>query len=90
MLNNLNYAAIDPMAMLLPNDVYLNWIEIHHPHLPSVSELKQIMETLTPDEKKALVVKAKSLAKYGQRLAEYSKAIENAAATKTKMALHAN
>jgi hypothetical protein len=90
MLNNFNYAAIDPMAMLLPDDVYARIVEMLHPHVPSTSEIKQIMERLTPDERKELVVKANSLAKYGQRLVEYGKAIEHAATTKTKLAVHAH
>lgn len=85
-----NYAAIDPLAMVLPGDVYAKIVEMLHPHVPSVSEIKQIMEKLTPDERKEFVARAKSLTKYGQRLVEYGKAIEHAAVAKTKLTAHAN
>ena len=72
------YVAIDPMAMILSEDAYLIWCEIHHPHVPKVAEIKQLIERMTKDQRKLAVSKAKTLVRYGEMLVECGKAIENA------------
>ncbi len=73
-MDNLNeYAAIDPMAMILHGKAYLIWLEIHHPHVPSVAEIEQVLKRMTEGERTLAVVRAKTLVAYG-------KAVEEAAA----------
>jgi hypothetical protein len=58
------YATIDPMALILKGDVYLKWLEIHHPHEPKVAELEQVVKALTHDERIKAVSNARMIAKY--------------------------
>jgi len=67
------YVAIDPMAMILQGKAYLIWVEIHHPHEPSVAEIEQVFKRMTQDERKLAVARAKTFVAYG-------KAVEEAAA----------
>jgi hypothetical protein len=67
------YAAIDPMAMILHGKAYLIWLEIHHPHVPSVAEIEQVLKRMTLEERNLSVARAKTLVAYG-------KAVEEAAA----------
>jgi hypothetical protein len=67
------YAAIDPMAMILHGKAYLIWLEIHHPHVPSVAEIEQVLKRMTKVERNLSVARAKTLVAYG-------KAVEEAAA----------
>ena len=45
--------AIDPLAVLLPTRVYLILVEIKHPHVPKVAEIRQAVKAMTPAERKA-------------------------------------
>lgn len=71
------YAAIDPMALILSGKAYLIWVEIHHPHVPKVSELQEAVRAMTPEEQKAALSRAKTMAAYG-------KVVEEAIATMKK------
>lgn len=73
-----NYEAIDPMAMILSEEAYLIWCEIHHPHEPKVAEIAELMKHMTPEQKKLAVTKAKSIIQYGEALVGYGKAVINA------------
>ena len=48
-------AEIDPMAMILSEQVYLRWVELKHPHVPSVAEVQQVVRTATTEEKSAML-----------------------------------
>lgn len=67
------YAAIDPMALILHGNALRIWYEIRHPHVPSVAEIEQLFKRMTPEERTLAVASAKTLAAYG-------KAVEEAAA----------
>jgi hypothetical protein len=73
-----DYVAIDPMAMILTEDAFLIWCEIHHPHVPKLAEIKQLFEHMTQDQKTLAASRAKTLARYGEMLVECGKAVENA------------
>jgi hypothetical protein len=70
-------AEIDPMAMILSERVYLRWVELKHPHVPSVAEVKQVVRTATTGEKSAMLDRAKMVAEHArvveQAIAELSK-----------------
>ncbi len=71
------YAAIDPMALILSGKAYLIWVEKHFPHVPKVSEIQEALQAMTPEDQKAALSRAKTLAAYG-------KAVEEAIATMKK------
>lgn len=64
------YAAIDPMALILPGDVYAKWVEIHHPHVPKVQDIKRMIERMSPEEQKAMAAQARRLADYSTAVLE--------------------
>jgi hypothetical protein len=70
-------AEIDPMAMILSEPVYLRWVELKHPHVPSVAEVQQVVRTATTGEKSAMLDRAKMVAEHArvveQAIAELSK-----------------
>jgi hypothetical protein len=43
--------AIDPLAILLPSDVYQRLIEKWYPHVPKVADIQTAAERMTEDEK---------------------------------------
>jgi len=71
MLNTHQYAAIDPLALLLSGRAYLQTIEKNHPHVPLVSVIQEVVHAMTPEEKAFSLSKAKTFM-------GYSKAIEEA------------
>ncbi len=60
------YAAIDPMAVILPGRVYQIWVELHHPHVPRVAEVKEVLRRLSTRERTAALQRARQLAEYGK------------------------
>ena len=73
-----NYLAIDPMALILSEEAFLIWSEIHHPNVPLVAEINKLIKAMTPAQRKVTIDNAKLLKIYGNTLIEYGKAIENA------------
>jgi hypothetical protein len=70
-------AEIDPMAMILSEQLYLRWVELKHPHVPSVAEVQQVVRTATPEERSTMLDRAKTLA-------EHAKVVEQAIAGLSK------
>jgi hypothetical protein len=58
--------AIDPMALILSETAYLIWVELHYPHVPKVAEIQAALRVMTPQERKAALSKARTLAAYGK------------------------
>ncbi len=58
-------AAVDPMSMILSNRAYLIWVELHHPHVPKVAEIQAVLKTMSPEDQRSAVSRAKNLAAYG-------------------------
>jgi hypothetical protein len=56
------YVAIDPMALILEGKALDIWYEIHHPHEPKVAEIQQVLRSMTPEEQKATLNRARNLA----------------------------
>jgi hypothetical protein len=67
------YVAIDPLALLLPNRIYVITAEKLHPHVPKVAEIQEAMSDMTPEERTFVVARARALG-------AYAKAVEEAAA----------
>jgi hypothetical protein len=66
------FAAIDPLAVMLPTKVYLALLEKLHPNEPPTQAIGSVMQTLSPREREEVVVGAK-------RVAEYANAVLKAA-----------
>jgi hypothetical protein len=67
--NVLNQAAIDPLAIILPREVYVKWVEGRHPHVPKepdVAEVEQILGMMTPTQREETLVKARKLGAISQ------------------------
>lgn len=65
-----DYRAIDPMALILTNEAYLKWVELHHPHEPVLSRVGEVVKSLSEKDKKFALARAKALAAYGNAAAE--------------------
>jgi len=70
-------AEIDPMAMILSEQFYLRWVELKHPHIPSVAEVQQVIRTATVEERSAILDRAKMVA-------EHARVVEQAIAAVSK------
>lgn len=71
------FVAIDPMSMILSGAAYDAWIEKNHPRIPTVSEIREALQSIAPREQKASLNRAKTFVSYG-------KAVEEAMATMKK------
>ncbi|HEX2914007.1 MAG TPA: hypothetical protein VH186_24595 [Chloroflexia bacterium] len=58
-------AAIDPLALLFPSDVYIKIVEMLHPHVPLIAVVEEVVKSLPVEEKKAVINRAKRLIEYG-------------------------
>jgi hypothetical protein len=58
-----NYRAIDPMALILKGKWLDIWYEIHHPH---VGEIQQVLRSMTPQEQKEVLNRARILESYAK------------------------
>ena len=54
-------AAIDPMSTLLPDDVYQKWVEMRHPHTPSIEVIGRFVKGLARAERAASLAKAREI-----------------------------
>ena len=59
--------AIDPIALILKGKALDIWFEIHHPHEPKVAEIQQVLRSMTLEEQKATLNRARTLANYGRQ-----------------------
>jgi hypothetical protein len=64
------FAAIDPLALLLPGPVYVRLVEKLHPHVPKIAEIAEAAKGMTPEEKAFAIARAKTLVAYGQAVQE--------------------
>jgi hypothetical protein len=58
--------AIDPMALILEGKALDIWYEIHHPHEPKVAEIQQVLRSMTPEEQKEALNRARTLENYAK------------------------
>lgn len=59
-------AAIDPLALLFPDYIYVKIVEGLHPHEPIITAVEGAIKGLTVEEKKAIVGRAKRVIEYGE------------------------
>ena len=62
----MDYVAIDPMAVILPEKIYLIWVEIHHPNTPLVDDLSKLFKRMTAADKKVVLGRAKAVGAISQ------------------------
>jgi hypothetical protein len=60
------YVAIDPMALILKGKALDIWYEIHHPHELKVAEIQQVLRSMTPEEQKEALNRARTLKNYAK------------------------
>lgn len=64
------FEAIDPMALVLTPGAYRIWWEKHHPHVPKVAEIQEVIRSMSPDERRVALDRARMLAAYGKVMEE--------------------
>ena len=74
--NSLFGVAIDPMALILSGRAYDIWVALHHPHVPKVADIQAVLRAMTPEERNAAVVRARTVAGYGKAFEEAIAALE--------------
>ncbi len=62
--------AIDPMAQLLPERVYLIWLEMRHPHTPLVDTIAAVAKEMTPVERHVVFARARAMAELAKAVQE--------------------
>jgi hypothetical protein len=67
---------IDPMALILPARQYVIWAEAHHPHVPKVAEILEMLRSMTAEERNRALDRAGELANYGKVFQEAMKAFK--------------
>jgi hypothetical protein len=63
------YAAIDPLAVILPTSVYLKFVEKLHPNTPLIDVMRTVAKTMTADEKAQTAANAKRIAEFAHAAA---------------------
>jgi hypothetical protein len=71
MISISEFAAIDPLALLLPSSVYVRIIEKIHPHVPKVAEMQETLKAMNAEEKAFVLGRVRAMG-------EFSKAVEEA------------
>jgi hypothetical protein len=64
-----SYAAIDPLALLLPSNVYQHLIEKWHPHVEKTA-LLEAAKAMSPEERSFALARARTLIAYGTAVEE--------------------
>ena len=65
-----NLAAIDPLALHLPTEEYMRWIERFHSHVPQMSEIQEVVRSMTPEEKTSTLARARTFMAYSKIVEE--------------------
>jgi probable HAF family extracellular repeat protein len=60
--------AIDPMALILKGKWYQIWVEMHHPHVPKLSDLDVVIRIMPEAERQATLERAAQLGDFGKRV----------------------
>lgn len=58
------YAAIDPLAMLFPSDIYQHLVEKLHPNEPPIAHLAEIVKRMSPEQKVYVQTRIRILTEY--------------------------
>jgi len=60
-----NIVAIDPVALLLHGRLLDIYYLIHHPHVPSIQTIEEVLNKATPEERATVASRAKQMIEYG-------------------------
>ena len=71
--------AIDPLAMILTGDAYLKWVEMHHPHVPKVAEIRKAMTGMSTEERNFVRARVRTLGAFVKAVEEAAEAVEKEA-----------
>jgi len=61
------------MALILNGEDYARWVEGHHPHVPLVpkaAEIEKLLASMTAEDRRATVDRAKQIVAYGKAVQE--------------------
>ena len=58
--------AVDPMYLVLPGDVYGRVAEWLHPHEPKIADIRVVFRSMSEQDKKVALSRAKTLIEYGK------------------------
>ena len=53
------------MYLILSEKAYQIWVEQHYPHVPKVSEVQAVLRVMSPEERGAVLSRARTLTEYG-------------------------
>ena len=67
---DVTYAAIDPLALLLPTDIYLIITELKHPHEPAVALIERAVAQMPAEAKRATLARARMMTEYANAVSE--------------------
>lgn len=77
---HIQYAAIDPLALIFPTSVYLKLVEKLHPNEPPIAHVAEVAKTMTAEEKAYVQARLRTLSAYTDAV---SKAVGQTAAAKS-------
>ena len=63
-------AAIDPMALVLHGKAYLTWVELKHPHVPKVADIREFVGKLSHEDRERAAQSASALAAFSRNVQE--------------------
>lgn len=69
------FREVDPMALILNSRAYLIWWEVHNPQ-PNLDEIRQLIETMTPENRETALAKARAVKGQGRELYEFGNIVE--------------
>lgn len=53
--------SIDPLALLLPSNVYVKLIDKFHPHVPKVQDIVTVLKEASPAERKDIAQRTEAI-----------------------------
>lgn len=70
MINTHEYAAIDPLALIFTGAAYLRLVEKIHPNMSPISEIQEVVRSMSPDDQAYVLNRAKLLVEHGKVVEE--------------------
>ncbi|HWA72718.1 MAG TPA: hypothetical protein VG937_10295 [Polyangiaceae bacterium] len=65
-----DFAAIDPLALILPTSAYIAITEKNHPHVPKVADIREATKGLSNQERAFVLSKARALTAFAKAVEE--------------------
>ncbi len=66
------YVAIDPIATILHGRLLDIYYLIHHPHVPSIKTIEEVMKRATPEERRDVIARANLMIEFANAVKEVS------------------